>query len=73
MKADQVEFAAAHYNLEKMNCNTFSRFMVQYLSPTQKELALDKLRDIIFETAQTANRIGNRIKRGEWLLLFLLI
>ena len=41
-----------------MNCNTFSRFLIQYLDPSEKEEALEALREIIFQTAQTANNIG---------------
>ena len=41
-----------------MNCNTFSRFLIQYLDPSEKEDALNALREVIFQTAQTANNIG---------------
>ena len=41
-----------------MNCNTFSRFLIQYLDPSEKEEALEALREVIFQTAQTANNIG---------------
>ena len=57
-KPIKVEFSSLNYNLETMNCNTFSRFLNQYLDPSEKEEALEALREVIFQTAQTANNIG---------------
>ena len=57
-KPIKVEFSSLNYNLETMNCNTFSRFLIQYLDPSEKEPALEALREVIFQTAQTANNIG---------------
>merc|ERR1739838_120420 len=56
------EFASCNYNLETMNCNTFSRFLIQYLNPSNKNIGLDKLSEIIFETAETFNRVDRNIK-----------
>ena len=69
------EFQAAHYNLETMNCNTFSRFLIQYLDPSEKERGLDKLSEIIFETAETVTRVEKGIRDVKGLtirFLFLL-
>merc|ERR1712131_491079 len=57
-----VEFSSLNYNLETMNCNTFSRFLIQYLDPSEKEDALNALREVIFQTAQTANNIESGIR-----------
>merc|ERR1712131_411015 len=57
-----VEFSSLNYNLETMNCNTFSRFLIQYLDPSEKEPALEALREVIFQTAQTANNIESGIR-----------
>ena len=56
------EFSSHNYNLEAMNCNTFSRFLIQYLDPCTKEAGLDKLSEIIIETAETFNRVEKGVK-----------
>jgi len=53
------EFSSSNYNLESMNCNTFSRFIIQYLDPTDKNEALEALAKVILETAETFLSIGN--------------
>jgi len=60
-----VEFSSYNYNLESMNCNTFSRFMIQYLSPTRKEWALDALSAIIYQTAETVNNVEQGIRNAK--------
>jgi hypothetical protein len=57
-----VEFSSSNYNLESMNCNTFSRFLIQYFDPTEKVEGLEALGQIILETAETFLSIENGIR-----------
>lgn len=56
------EFSSSNYNLESMNCNTFSRFIIQYLDPTDKSEALEALAKVILETAETFLSIERGIR-----------
>merc|ERR1711892_704934 len=70
------EFLSVNYNLEAMNCNTFSRFLVQYLNPSNKDAGLERLSQVILETAETVIRVekkhqrrkgpSSRLRRQQW-------
>ena len=56
------EFNTKTYAVASHNCNNFTRHVLKYLKPTERELGLDVLTAILMETAETVNGIEYKIE-----------
>ena len=47
---------------KRRHCNNFTRILLKFLKPTDREIGLDVLTNVLMETAETVNNVEYKIQ-----------